>query len=74
MNVPEGYTKSVTNDGTEWTITNTVKPQEAPDDPVPDAPETGDGTRTALWLALAAGSAAVAALAFLLKRKKRARV
>ena len=74
VNVPDGYTKSVTNDGTEWTITNTAKPQEAPDDPVPDAPETGDGTRAALWLALAAGSAAVAALAFLLKRKKRARV
>ncbi len=73
-NVPEGYTKSVANDGNEWTITNTVKAQEAQDDPVPDAPETGDGTRTALWLALAAGSAAVAALAFLLKRKKRARV
>lgn len=50
VNVPEGYTRSVTHKDNMWTVTNTK--------PVDNVPYTGDSSGTTLWITLACLSAA----------------
>ncbi len=50
VNVPKGYTRSVSHSGNNWTITNSK--------PVDRVPQTGDNSNTTLWIALACLSAA----------------
>ena len=50
VNVPRGYTRTVTRSGDVWTITNTK--------PIDKIPQTGDNSNITLWIALACMSAA----------------
>ncbi len=50
VNVPDGYTRSVTHSGNNWTITNSK--------PLDQVPHTGDSSDNTLWLSLACLSAA----------------
>lgn len=50
VNVPRGYTRTVTRSGDVWTITNTK--------PIDKLPQTGDNSNITLWIALACMSAA----------------
>ena len=50
VNVPDGYTRSVTHSGNNWTITNSK--------PLDQVPHTGDSSDNTLWLCLACLSAA----------------
>lgn len=50
VNVPTGYTRSVTHKDNMWTVTNTK--------PVDKIPYTGDSSGTTLWITLACLSAA----------------
>ncbi|MCJ7834848.1 Cna B-type domain-containing protein [Cuneatibacter sp. NSJ-177] len=57
VDVPEGFTAEVSNQGNTWIITNDdipSKPVEPtdPKKPVDDAPKTGDETNLTLWMAL----------------------
>ncbi len=49
VNVPHGYTRSVTQSGDVWTITNAK--------PLDKVPQTGDSSNLTLWIALACMSA-----------------
>ena len=80
--VPEGYEKTVTNTGTSWTVTNTLKEEpEAPtpppsEEPKPrDVPKTGDSSQTGFWLAMMSlsmlGIAAVSWMGLVTRRGKR---
>ncbi|MDO4621076.1 MAG: Cna B-type domain-containing protein [Lachnospiraceae bacterium] len=76
LNVPEGYTSEITNEGTAVTITNTYKVPKTPKTPGNSrtgrssggSPKTGDNTPLSLWIGLAAVSAGVIWL--LIRRKK----
>lgn len=50
VNVPRGYTRTVTRSGDVWTITNTK--------PIDKIPQTGDNSNITLWIALACMSVA----------------
>lgn len=50
VNVPRGYTRSVTQSGDVWTITNAK--------PIDKIPQTGDNSNLTLWIAFACMSAA----------------
>lgn len=50
VNIPRGYARSITQNGNEWTITNTKRTE--------NNPETGDNAGMAGWIALTCISAA----------------
>lgn len=57
VEVPEGYEKSVTHNGTAWTITNTwtveeTEPEQTTLPPSADIPKTGDNSHFHLWVTL----------------------
>ena len=70
VNVPSGYSKTVSNSGNAWTITNTLQSTpdtptnpdtpitpDKPDKPTDPVPKTDDPSNMGLWLILAIGSA-----------------
>ena len=70
VNVPSGYSKTVSNSGNAWTITNTLQSTpdtpttpdtpitpDKPDKPTDPVPKTDDPSNLGLWLILAIGSA-----------------
>ena len=60
LQVPQGYTKSVKEEGTTITITNTHKPEK---------PRTGDSNDLGLWAGL--GSLSLISLGYILFRRRR---
>ena len=72
VQVPDGYQVSVSYDGDIWVITNTKKTDTPPVTPnTPGAPNTGDTSNLALWIALlfVSGGAAIG-IAVAGKKKK----
>lgn len=83
VNVPSGYSKTVSNSGNAWTITNTLQSTpdaptnpdtpitpDKPDKPTDPVPKTDDPSNMGLWLILAIGSAFSLAV-FALSEKSR---
>ena len=81
VNVPDGFTAKVDQDGMIFTITNDDNPSESdeptdpdkpavPDKPTDDIPKTGDETNLALWMVLL-GISGIGVITTLLSSKRR---